>query len=240
MRKYSLALVALSAVFALQGHSEFKLGVMGGGNFTTFTSSVRAAVSLDQPAPNTVYTGNLGPSGQFGYQVGGLIRYEVETWMFESNVLYTSRAANWAGAVENGSDEVRTRVEIRMNQIEVPLIGYYKFPTEIADFRFGVGFYGSYGIGKIKSKYSLSNVPGSIVQTSDESSWSDFGFRRFNFGGLIGLGSNFKIGDEAKIGLELRTQFTFNNMADKLNPAFGLGGEKIGIATVDLLASYVF
>jgi len=239
MRKYSLALVALSAVFALQGHAEFKLGVMGGGNYTTFTSATQASVSLDQPAPNTIYTGSLGPSGNFGYQFGGLLRYEADKWIIETNVLYTSRAAKWAGTVVNGSDEVRARVELRMNQIEVPLIGYYKFNTEIADFRFGIGLYGSYGIGKIKSKYSFSNVPGSVVQSSDESTWSDFGFRRFNFGGLIGLGSDFKIGDEAKIGLELRTQFTFNNMADKLNPTFG-GGEKIGIATIDLLASYAF
>lgn len=235
MRKYSLALVALSFMFAFQGHAEFKLGVMGGGNYATFTSATQATVVLNG-AP---HSGSLGPSGLFGYQIGGLLRYETEKWIVESNALYTSRSARWGGTVANGGDEVRARIEITMKQIEVPLIGYYKFPTDFADFRFGVGMYGSYGIGKIKSKYSFSNVPGSVVQITQNSSWNDFGFRRFNFGGLIGLGSDIKIGDEAKIGLELRTQFTFNDMADKLNPTFG-GGDKIGIATIDLLLSYAF
>lgn len=237
MRKYSLTVVALSTLFALQGHSEFKLGVMGGGNFSTFTGAINASTTIN----SSVHTGSLGPSGLWGYQVGGLMRYEKETWFIESDVLYTSRSAKWHGEITDGSSDVRTSFQVQLNQIEVPIMGYYKLSAEgIPDFRFGIGMFFSYGIGKIKAKNQYSNVPGSVVEVNNSYSWSEFGFRRINFGGIAGFGTDIKLGEESKLGIELRAQTTFNDMIDKINPAFGLGGDKVGLASVDLVLSYEF
>ncbi|MEZ4814444.1 MAG: outer membrane beta-barrel protein [Bdellovibrionota bacterium] len=238
MRKYSLSLVALSTFFAYQGHSEFNFGVMGGGNYTTFTSGVTASTSIS----STTYSGSLGPSGLLGYQFGGLFRYDQDTWAFEADLLYTNRSAKWAGELSDGaSSTVRNSIELTLRQIELPIIGYYKVKTEtFADYRFGLGMYVSYGIQKISVDSNYSNVPGSVVNVSRDYTWSEFGFKRINFGGLFGLASDFKIGQATKLGVELRGQVTFNNMTDTLNPSFGTGGDKIGLGSIDILVSYLF
>jgi hypothetical protein len=130
MRKYSLATVALSAFLTAYAHAEFKFGALGGGNFSTWTAG--SSVSGDLFLTGDTYAGDLSPSGGFGYQLGGLVRWEENNWGIEANVLYTSRSAKWHGNVVNQAapgNSVRLSYEATMKQIQVPIMGTYKYQS---------------------------------------------------------------------------------------------------------------
>lgn len=239
MRKYSLSTVILSTFTAFYAHAELKFGVIGGGNYSTFTSGADVSVTFSGN-PNT-FTGSLGPSGMFGYQFGGILRYEKENWGVETNLLYTTRTAKWHGNVTDGTDNVRLANIATLKQLELPILGtYISEISEKSDFRFNLGMFFSYGMGKVKLDSKASNVPGIVSSTSGDYTWSEFGLRRFNFGGIAGAGVDYALEGNSKLGVELRAQTTFSDMADKLSPAFGLAGNKIGLGSVDILLSYIF
>lgn len=238
MKNLTLGILFFSTFIALQGQSRIAMGLTGGGNFSTFTSGIQRSGTIS----GNTYSGSLGPSGLFGYMGGGVFRYDQSDWAVEVDALYTNRSMKWVGQLneEGGSNFVRNAMTITLNQIEVPLIGYYKMPVQTTVFKFGFGLFGSYGVGKIKVKDDLSNVPGSVVSTKTNYNWKEFGFNKFNGGGLIAFGSDFKMGETSLLGLELRAQSTFGNYVDSLNPNFGSGGEKVGIISLNLLVNFVF
>lgn len=239
MRKYSLATVVLSAFTAFYAHAELKFGVIGGGNYSNFTSGAQVSTTFSGN-PNT-FSGNLGPSGLFGYQFGGVLRYEKDTWGVETNLLYTSRTAKWQGSVTDGSDTVRLSYASTLKQIQLPIMGsYISEISEKSDFRFNLGMFFSYGMGKIKVDVKASNTPGTVASQSGDYTWSEFGLRRLNFGGIAGAGVDYALEGNSKLGIELRAQTTFNDMGDRLSPTFGVAGDKVGLMSVDLLISYMF
>lgn len=241
MRKYSLGLVFVSTLLISQGHSDFQFGGMLGGNFTTFSTSVSRTGTIS----GSTYSGELGPSGLFGFQVGGVARYDQPDWMLELDTIYTNRSAQWHGQLDQaspGSGTVRNSLELTLTQIEVPFVAYYKIPGEMTDFKFGLGLYLSYGIGKIKVKDSVSSSPGVISTAKYSYTWKEFGFKQVNFGGLIAAGTNFKLGTnkDKVLGVEVRGQGSFSDYRDTLNPNFQLGGQKVGLLSLDLDVSYMF
>lgn len=239
MRKYSLATVALSTFFAFQGQAEFKFGALGGGNYSTWTTG--SSVSIDLAGSGDPYVGSLGPSGGFGYQLGGIARYEKNDWGIEANLIYSSRTAKWHGSVANTTDSARLSYEVTMKQIQLPIMGVYKFElAEKAHFRFNLGLFASYGIGKLDVDVKASDVPGTVQTSSGKYTWAEVGLRKLNFGGVGGAGVDFTLEGGSRIGAEVRAQSTFSDMKDTLSPAIGLGGDKVGLGSIDLLVSYIF
>ncbi len=218
---------------ATQGFSKFRFGAIGGGNFTTFRSGVDTGVILGSDA----YTGHLGPSGSFGYMFGGQARYDQEKWSFEVDLLYTNRTMKWHGTLE-GTDTIGASHTITLKQLELPMIGFYKVPIDNFDFRFGIGLFATYGMGKIKDVQRYQDSAGNELVVTLNESWKEFGFKQINMGGLLDFGTDLKLEGGSKIGLDLRAQTSFTGYQDKVNP--NLSGDKFSIMSIDLLASYLF
>jgi hypothetical protein len=238
MRNYSLYLVLVSTLLASHAHANFSFGGMAGANFSTFSGSINRTGVIN----TSTYSGFLGPSGSFGYQIGGVARYSEESWFLELDTLYTSRSMKWQGKMNQvgGSNSVRNNLQITINQIELPFMGFYKINYEKFDVKIGLGFYASYGLGKLSVKDDLSNIPGSVASSKGSYTWQDFGFRRFNIGGLLGAGLEFKMGGTSLLGVELRAQSSFTDYRDTINVNFDTDGNKVGVNCLNLNVSYIF
>jgi hypothetical protein len=232
--------ITLLVFYCSLAQANVKLGIIGGGNYSNFQAGISRTVDL---GGGDSASGQLGPSGSFGYIGGGFIRYEKETWALEADLLYTSRNTKWHGELRHSGagPNLRNSMEFNFKQIEIPLIGQYIIPEDKFRYRVSMGLVPTYGIGKITIKDKYSATAGTVYQDTDKQTWQDFGIKRLNLGALIAFGVDINMSETSKLGFDLRAQSILNDMKSKINPNFGMGGaSNLGLINVDLLVSYLF
>ena len=102
MRKYSLGIIIFTFLCTGVSQARITFGGIIGGNYSTFLVGVDKGAVVN----STLHTGSLGPSGSFGYQVGGLMRIDDPTWTIDFNLLYTTRTMKLRGEITDSLGEM--------------------------------------------------------------------------------------------------------------------------------------
>lgn len=226
MKNITKAILGIALLLCVPAQAKLQLGGMVGGNFNNFRTTVKLT--------NGSETVGLTPRGDFGYQVGGIIRFDDELWGVELNPTYSSRSLQLHGDYAT----YKFSTTMTLKQLELPIIGYYKFNTNSVDYRFGLGALFTYGYGKVKSEETRSYTVGTETKTKGNYDWDTYGLKKFNAGAVIGIGADLTISEKFILGLELRGHMIFTDMKSSTNGHFA--GDRMNYNSLDLLASFVW
>jgi len=165
--------------------------------------------------------------------LGFNMRVDGDSYTIQTGLHWARRSYGWNGDISLLGITINTDLKLTESFLEMPTIFYWKTPTsETGHFRLGAGINPAYGLGKVKLDFSASAL-GASSTTTEDSTYKDIGFKRFNTSLLIATGFDFGLSSGQMFTLE---PIIYSNLLNKVSD----GSESLKVYGFDLYASYLF